>query len=73
MDRSRSLEREHIYVFAWHEHQDEHTNHRDAGLWSFLVVVERDIPPIRKASDYRNSSKSPLGAALLTFGKRLKK
>ena len=62
-----------IYVFAWHEHQDGHTDHRDAGQWSFFVVVKRDLPPIRRASDCRNSSKSPFGAALLTFGKRLKK
>ena len=73
MDRSRPLAREHIYVFAWHEHQDEHTDHSDIGQRSFFFVVERDISPIRRASDCRNSSKSPLGAALLTFGKRLKK
>lgn len=69
------LDRQHadIYVFARHEYQDGPTNHRDAGQWNFFVVAERDLPPIRIASDCRNSSKSPLGAALPTFSKRLKK
>ena len=73
MDRSRPPARGHIYVFAWHEHHDGHTDHRDAGQWRFFVVVERDIPPFRRVSDCRNPSKSQIGAALLTFGKRLKK
>ena len=39
-----------IYVFGWHEHQDGHTDHRDAGQWSFFVVAERNS---RQSEEHR--------------------
>lgn len=38
-----------VYVFAWHgEREREHTDHRDADQWRFLVVAEKDLPADRK-------------------------
>ncbi len=38
-----------IYVFAWHPESNPYmVDHRRADQWSFLVALERDLPPGQK-------------------------
>ena len=38
-----------IYVFAWHERDDDHADHTDPGQWLFFAVAERDLPKGQKS------------------------
>ena len=38
-----------VYVFAWHECDDDHADHTDPQQWRFFVVAERDLPQGQKS------------------------